>query len=66
MICKEQLLKLDMENLLKFFQKQVPEVCEIDPDYLIHLAMAIKYDPKKMKKLSRGKVWWLIFDLAYD
>lgn len=53
MICKEQLLKLDMENLLKFFQKQMPEVCQIDPDYLIQLAMAIKYDSKKMKKLSK-------------
>lgn len=53
MICKEQLLKLDMEGLLKFFQKEVPAKCEIDPDYLIQLAMAIKYDQKKMKKLSK-------------
>lgn len=53
MLCKEQLLKLDMEGLLRFFQKEVPETVQIDPDYLIQLAMAIKYDQKKMKKLSK-------------
>lgn len=52
-LCQKQLLKLDMEGLLKFFQKEVPAKCEIDPDYLIQLAMAIKYDQKKMKKLSK-------------
>lgn len=53
MICKEELLKCDMEGLLKFFQKEVPEKVEFDPDYLIKLAMLIKYDQKKMKKLSK-------------
>ncbi|RWS24245.1 TBC1 domain family member-like protein, partial [Leptotrombidium deliense] len=53
MICKEDLLKLDMEGLLKYFQKEMPVKCEIDPDYLISLAMQVKYDQKKMKKLSK-------------
>lgn len=49
-ICKEDLLKLDMEGLLKYFQKEMPEKCETDPDYLLSLALQVKYDPKKMKK----------------
>lgn len=50
MLCKEELLKLDMEGLLKYFQKEMPARCEIDPDYLISCAMQFKYDQKKMKK----------------
>ena len=50
MICKEELLKLDMEGLLEYFRKEMPARCEIDPDYLVTLAIQIKYDQKKMKK----------------
>ena len=50
MICKEDLLKLDMEGLLRYFQKEMPAKCEIDPDYLVAQSLSIKYDMKKLKK----------------
>jgi chromosome segregation ATPase len=53
MLSKEQLLKLDMEGLLRYFQKQVPLDCELDPDYLISLACSVRYDPKRLRKLSK-------------
>lgn len=53
MLSKEQLLKLDMEGLLRYFQKQVPLDCELDPDYLISLACGVRYDPKRLRKLSK-------------
>ncbi|KAH7641683.1 ecotropic viral integration site 5 ortholog [Dermatophagoides farinae] len=52
-LCRDDLLKLDMEGLLKYFQKEMPLRCDIDPDYLVHLAVNVKYDQKKMKKLSK-------------
>lgn len=52
-ICKEDLLKLDMENLIKYFQKDMPSRIECAPDHLIHCATKINYDSKKMKKLSK-------------
>ena len=52
-LCKEELLKLDMEGLLKYFQKEMPSKCEVDPDYLVSHALNIKYDSKKMKKLTK-------------
>ncbi|XP_054158022.1 ecotropic viral integration site 5 ortholog-like isoform X2 [Oppia nitens] len=53
LLCKEDLLRLDMEGLLKYFQKEMPSKCETDPDYLVNLAAQVKYDPKKMKKLAK-------------
>lgn len=52
-ICKEDLLKLDMEGLLKYFQKEMPFRIECDPQYLISCACQVKYDSKKMKKLYK-------------
>lgn len=52
-LCRDDLLKLDMEGLLKYFQKEMPHKCDIDPDYLIHLAINVKLDQKKMKKLAK-------------
>lgn len=52
-ICKEDLLKLDMEGLLRYFQREMPSRINCDPDYLINCACQIKYDSKKMKKLSK-------------
>lgn len=52
-ICKEDLLKLDMEGLLKYFQKEMPSRIECDPDYLIKCTCQVKYDSKKMRKLSK-------------
>ena len=50
MICKEDLLKLDMEGLLKYFQKEMPSRVNIDPDFLIRQSLTVKYDHKKLKK----------------
>lgn len=52
-ICKVELLKLDMEALLKYFQKEMPSRIDCDPDYMIKCACQIKYDSKKMKKLCK-------------
>lgn len=52
-LCRDDLLKLDMEGLLKYFQKEMPLRCEIDPDYLVNLAINVKLDQKKMKKLVK-------------
>jgi len=49
-ICKEDLLRLDMEGLLKYFQKEVPAKVEIDPDYLISHALKVTLNNKKMKR----------------
>lgn len=51
--CKEDLLQHDMEGMLRYFQKEMPAKCEADPDYLISLAMQVKYSSKKMKKLEK-------------
>lgn len=53
MLSKAQLLKLDMEGLLRHFQKQLPLDCELDPDYLISLACGVRYDAKRLRKLSK-------------
>lgn len=37
-------------GLLKYFQKEMPAKCEVDPDYLVSHALQVKYDSKKMKK----------------
>lgn len=54
-ICKADLLKLDLEGLMKYFYKEMPSRIEDDPEYLITQACQIKYqyDSKKMKKLSK-------------
>lgn len=52
-LSKEDLLKLDMEGLLRYFQKEMPSRIDCDPDYLIKCACQIKYDSKKMKKLCK-------------
>lgn len=50
MICKEELLRLDMEGLLRYFQKEMPSRINTDPDFLIHQAVTVKFDYKKLKK----------------
>lgn len=50
MICKEELLRLDMEGLLRYFQKEMPARVNVDPNYLITLSLSVKYDYKKLKK----------------
>ncbi|XP_024939464.1 ecotropic viral integration site 5 ortholog isoform X4 [Cephus cinctus] len=50
---KEDLLSLDMEGMLKFFQKELPGRAEADPDGLMNLAYSMKINPKRMKKLEK-------------
>ncbi|XP_067012573.1 ecotropic viral integration site 5 ortholog isoform X2 [Anabrus simplex] len=50
---KEDLLCLDMEGMLKFFQKELPQRAEADPDGLMLLAYNMKLNPKRMKKLEK-------------
>ncbi|KAM7305662.1 putative ecotropic viral integration site [Ixodes scapularis] len=52
--CKEDILQLDMEGMLRYFQKEMPSKCETDPDYLINLALQVKYNSKKIKKCWMG------------
>ncbi|XP_076353898.1 ecotropic viral integration site 5 ortholog-like isoform X1 [Tachypleus tridentatus] len=51
--CKEDLLQLNMEGMLRYFQKEMPSKCETDPDYLVSMALQVKYNSKKMKKLEK-------------
>ncbi|XP_045530777.1 ecotropic viral integration site 5 ortholog isoform X1 [Pieris brassicae] len=50
---KEHLLSLDMENLLKYIQKELPVKADADHDAFMELAYSIKVNPKKMKKLEK-------------
>lgn len=50
---KEDLLCLDMEGMLKFFQKDLPPRADADPDALMTLAYGVKFNTKKMKKLEK-------------
>ncbi|XP_058803677.1 ecotropic viral integration site 5 ortholog isoform X3 [Phymastichus coffea] len=50
---KEDLLSLDMEGMLKFFQKELPGRAEADPDRLMNIAYVMKINPKRMKKLEK-------------
>lgn len=50
---KEQLLSLDMEAMLKYFQKELPLRVEADPDCLFNLAFSMKINTKKMKKMEK-------------
>lgn len=52
-ICKQDLLKCDMEGLLKYFQKEMPQRIECEPEYLVQMACNVKFDSKKMKKLCK-------------
>ncbi|RZF32375.1 hypothetical protein LSTR_LSTR001839 [Laodelphax striatellus] len=50
---KEELLCLDMEGMLKFFQKDLPPRADSDPDGLMTLAYSMKFNAKRMKKLEK-------------
>ncbi|XP_075228450.1 ecotropic viral integration site 5 isoform X2 [Lycorma delicatula] len=50
---KDDLLCLDMEGMLKFFQKDLPARADTDPDGLMLLAYNVKFNAKKMKKLEK-------------
>ncbi|XP_073973180.1 ecotropic viral integration site 5 isoform X9 [Rhodnius prolixus] len=50
---KETLLQLDMEGMLKFFQKELPVKADADPEALMNLAYNIKFNTKRMQKLKK-------------
>lgn len=50
---KDDLMSLDMEGMLKYFQKELPAKAEADPEGLLQLAYSMKYNAKKMKKLEK-------------
>ncbi|XP_046387850.1 ecotropic viral integration site 5 ortholog isoform X2 [Ischnura elegans] len=52
-IGKEDLLCLDMEGMLKFFQKDLPLRAEADSENLMNIAYSTKLNSKKMKKLEK-------------
>ncbi|ALC49482.1 CG11727 [Drosophila busckii] len=50
---KETLLCLDMEAMLKFFQKELPGRVEADPEAFFNLAYSLKINTKRMKKMEK-------------
>ncbi|KAJ8972399.1 hypothetical protein NQ314_000195 [Rhamnusium bicolor] len=50
---REDLMSLDMEGMLKYFQKELPARAEADPEGLMQSAYSMKYNAKKMKKLEK-------------
>ncbi|XP_036318856.1 ecotropic viral integration site 5 ortholog isoform X2 [Rhagoletis pomonella] len=50
---KETLLCLDMEAMLKFFQKELPGRVEADAEAFFNLAYSIKINTKRMKKMEK-------------
>nr|XP_029729785.1 ecotropic viral integration site 5 ortholog isoform X5 [Aedes albopictus]XP_029729786.1 ecotropic viral integration site 5 ortholog isoform X5 [Aedes albopictus] len=53
LIGKDTLLSLDMEAMLKYFQKELPQKVEQDSDGLFNLAFQVKINTKKMKKMEK-------------
>ncbi|XP_038046172.1 EVI5-like protein isoform X2 [Patiria miniata] len=49
----EDLLRLDMEEMLRFLQKIAPKFHEAEPEVLMSTAFQVKYNAKKMKKLEK-------------
>ncbi|XP_023032846.1 ecotropic viral integration site 5 ortholog isoform X4 [Drosophila willistoni] len=50
---KETLLCLDMEAMLKFFQKELPGRVEADPEGFFNLSYSLKINTKRMKKMEK-------------
>ncbi|CAF0773595.1 unnamed protein product [Brachionus calyciflorus] len=50
---KDSLILLDMEGMLKYFQKELPSKHESDHDSILNKAFNVKYNQKKMKKLEK-------------
>lgn len=50
---QDELMLLSMEDMLKYFQKDVPLKHENDPETLFQHAFSVQYNSKKMKKLEK-------------
>uniref|UniRef100_A0AAR2JPH1 Rab-GAP TBC domain-containing protein n=2 Tax=Pygocentrus nattereri TaxID=42514 RepID=A0AAR2JPH1_PYGNA len=48
-----ELIQLDMEGMLQYFQKVIPHQLDSGPDKVIQVAYQVKYNAKKMKKLEK-------------
>ncbi|KAM9762952.1 ecotropic viral integration site 5 protein homolog isoform 4-T6 [Menidia menidia] len=48
-----ELIQLDMEGMLQYFQKVIPHQLDSGPDKVIQAAYQVKYNAKKMKKLEK-------------
>ncbi|XP_015241017.1 PREDICTED: ecotropic viral integration site 5 protein homolog isoform X2 [Cyprinodon variegatus] len=48
-----ELIQLDMEGMLQYFQKVIPHQLDSGPDKVIQAAYQVKYNVKKMKKLEK-------------
>ena len=53
MIAKHELLLLDMEGVIKYFQKFMPAHFEANQEAVFKLAFEININQKKMKKLEK-------------
>ncbi|UJR14631.1 hypothetical protein I4U23_001625 [Adineta vaga] len=52
-IHQDELMLLSMEDMLKYFQKDVPIKHETDHESLFQRAFSVQYNSKKMKKLEK-------------
>ncbi|KAG7154430.1 Ecotropic viral integration site 5 ortholog-like, partial [Homarus americanus] len=50
---KEDLFCMDMEGMLKYFQRDLPAKFEADPEGYFSLAYSLRYNVKKMKKMEK-------------
>lgn len=50
---QEEILELDMEGMLKYFQKDMPEKYEKDMSLLMKAAAEVKVSSKKLKRLEK-------------
>ena len=52
-LSKEELFSMDMEGMLKYFQRDMPAKFESDPEAFFQLAYSLRYNVKKMKKMEK-------------
>lgn len=52
-LSKEDLFCMDMEGMLKYFQRDLPTKFEADPECYFSLAYSLRYNVKKMKKMEK-------------
>ena len=52
-IGKEELFSMDMEGMLKYFQRDMPIKFEADPESYFSLGYSLRYNGKKMKKMEK-------------
>ncbi|XP_017773983.1 PREDICTED: ecotropic viral integration site 5 ortholog isoform X2 [Nicrophorus vespilloides] len=50
---RDDLMSMDMEGMLKFFQKELPSRAEADQESLMRSSFGMKINTKKMKKLEK-------------